>query len=143
MGEEWTDALARLGTHPAKGYLQDASWLVVAFVQRYGVTVDGRRQKHYYATESVGIACGLFIAALHTMGLATLTHTPSPMGFLRDIFGRPVNEKPLILFPVGYPAEGSKVPTLDRKPLHEVLVEAPVRVTGTAVPDPSDGDRPV
>lgn len=125
MGEEWTAQLARLGTYPAKGYLEDAPWLIVAFAQRYGVLPDGRRAKHYYVTESVGIACGLFIAALHEMGLVTLTHTPSPMGFLRDIFGRPGNEKPMILFPVGYPAEGSKVPTLDRKPLSEVLVHPP------------------
>ncbi|CAN5417286.1 nitroreductase family protein [soil metagenome] len=125
MGEEWTTQLARLGTHPDKGYLEDAPWLLVAFAQRYGIAADGRHVKHYYVTESVGIACGLLIAALHEMGLATLSHTPSPMGFLRDIFGRPANEKPMVLFPIGYPAEGSKVPVLGRKSLAEVLVEAP------------------
>ena len=123
MGEEWTDALARLGTHPSKGYLEDAPWLIVAFAQRHGVNPDGSTFKHYYVTESVGIACGLLIASLQMMGLVTLTHTPSPMGFLSDIFGRPKNEKPLILFPVGYPAEGSMVPRLDRKLLADVIVE--------------------
>jgi iodotyrosine deiodinase len=125
MGEAWLAELARLGTHPSKRYLDDAPWLVVAFAQRYGVGPDDRHVTHYYVTESVGIACGLFIAALHEMGLATVPHTPSPMGFLRDIFGRPANEKPMVLFPVGYPAAGSKVPSLERKPLSEVLVEPP------------------
>lgn len=123
MGEEWTEALARLGTHSSKGYLEDCPWIIVAFAQRYGLDADGARHKHYYVQESVGIACGLLIASLQTMGLVTLTHTPSPMGFLSEIFGRPRNEKPLILFPVGYPAPGSMVPSLERKPLSEVMVE--------------------
>lgn len=125
MGEEWTEALARLGTYSSKGYLEDCPWIIVAFAQRYGVRADGRTVKHYYVQESVGIACGLLIASLQQMGLVTLTHTPSPMGFLRDIFKRPSNEKPLILFPVGYPAEPSYVPRLERKSLGEVLVDAP------------------
>lgn len=132
MGEEWTDALARLGTHSSKGYLEDCPWIVVAFAQRHGVDAEGRTHKHYYVTESVSIACGLLIASLHTMGLVTLTHTPSPMGFLSEVFDRPANEKPLILFPIGYPAEGSMVPSLDRKGLDEVVVEVGEAPPGSA-----------
>ncbi|HMR11982.1 MAG TPA: hypothetical protein PKA88_39640, partial [Polyangiaceae bacterium] len=86
---------------------------------------DGRVRKNYYVKESVGLVCGLFIAALHQMGLATLTHTPSPMGFLRKLLGRPENEKPFILFPVGYPAADAQVPDLQRKPLDEVAIFYP------------------
>ena len=89
---------------------------------RYATRLDGSREKHYYVQESCGIAAGLFIASLHRMGLATLTHTPSPMGFLRDLLRRPANEAAMILFPVGFPAEDARVPDLQRKPLAEVAV---------------------
>ncbi len=119
---QWRAALEPLGTDWQKPFLDIAPWLVVVFAQRYGVDDDGSRRHHYYVKESVGIACGLFIAAIHHMGLATLTHTPSPMGFLATILGRPENERPFILFPVGYPAADCTVPNLGRKPLDEVLV---------------------
>lgn len=124
--EEWLRALQPLGTHWRKPHLEDAPWLVVVFEELFGYEADGvTKRKNYYVKESVGIACGLFIAALHRMGLATLTHTPSPMRFLSDILGRPGNEKPYILFPVGYPAEGAQVPDLRRKSLDEVAVWNP------------------
>ncbi len=123
MPEDWQEALAPLGTGWEKPYLETAPWLVVVFEERYGVAPDGSQRKNYYVKESVGIACGLFIAALQTMGLATLTHTPSPMAFLSRILGRPRNERPFVLFPVGYPSEDCVVPVLDRKALEEVLVE--------------------
>ena len=123
MPEDWREEIARLGTSWQKPYLEDVPWIVVLFEQRYGINSDGARTKHYYVKESVGIAAGIFIAALHNMGLATLTHTPSPMAFLTKLLGRPSNERPFILFPVGYPESGSVVPKLDRKPLDEILVE--------------------
>jgi nitroreductase len=118
---EWLEALAPLGTDWHKDFLEVAPYLVVVFREVYGVLPDGRRVTNYYVNESVGIACGLFIAALHTMGLVTLTHTPSPMGFLSDLLGRPPNEKPYILFPIGYPAATATVPDLAKKGLAEVL----------------------
>lgn len=121
--QEWLDALARLGTDWRKPFLETAPWLVVVFKEVHGRDEWGRRITNYYVNESVGIACGLFIAAVHMMGLATLTHTPSPMGFLRDILGRPKNETPFVLIPVGYPAPGAKVPELERKPLDEIRLE--------------------
>lgn len=123
MPGDWQDEIARLGTSWQKPYLETAPWLVVLFEQRYGVDPDGSRRKHYYVKESVGIAAGVFIAALHNMGLATLTHTPSPMAFLSKLLHRPANERPFVLFPIGYPAEGSVVPDLQRKPLEDVLFE--------------------
>ena len=132
MPPEWLDALAPLGTDWQKPYLETVPWLVVVFEERYGINDDGTRRKNYYTTESVGIACGLFIAALHRMGLATLTHTPSPMRFLTEILGRPANEKPLILFPIGYPASDAVVPNIRRKSLEEVAVWDP------APPDEAD-----
>jgi nitroreductase len=120
MPPEWREALAPLGTGWRKPYLEIAPWLVTVFEEVSGVAPDGRPRKNYYVKESVGIACGLFIASLHVMGLATLTHTPSPMGFLREILGRPRNERPYILFPIGYPAEDAVVPELRRKTLEEV-----------------------
>ena len=120
--EEWLEALAPIGTDWRKPFLETAPWLVVLFAQRYTTRLDGSRQKHYYVQESCGIAAGLFIASLHRMGLATLTHTPSPMGFLRDVLGRPASEAAMILFPVGFPAEDARVPDLQRKPLAEVAV---------------------
>jgi len=123
MPEDWREEIARLGTSWQKPYLEGVPWIVVLFEQRYGIDSDGARRKHYYVKESVGIAAGIFIAALHNMGLATLTHTPSPMAFLTKLLGRPSNERPFILFPVGYPESGSVVPKLERKPLDEILVE--------------------
>jgi nitroreductase len=123
MPEDWQEEIARLGTSWQKPYLEDVPWIVVLFEQRYGIGPDGSRHKHYYVKESVGIAAGMFIAALHTMGLATLTHTPSPMAFLTKLLGRPANERPFILFPIGYPARGTVVPKLERKPLGDILVE--------------------
>lgn len=117
MSDEWLDAIQPLGTDWHKPFLETAPWLVVCFAESYGLDADGLKSKNYYVQESVGIACGLFIAAIHTMGLATLTHTPSPMKFLSEILGRPTNERPYILFPVGYPAPDAEVPTLERKPL--------------------------
>jgi nitroreductase len=126
---EWLEALAPLGTDWRKPYLETAPWLVVVFEQPYGIDSEGRSVKHYYVKESVGIACGLFIAALHEMGLATLTHTPNPMDFLSRILNRPKNERPYILFPVGYPAQDATVPDLKRKSLDEVAVWASDRET--------------
>ncbi|MEM6328601.1 MAG: nitroreductase family protein [Bacteroidota bacterium] len=120
--DEWLDALAPIGTDWQKPYLETAPWLVVLFAQRFKPRPDGSREKHYYVPESCGIAAGMFITALHRMGLATLTHTPSPMGFLRDVLERPSHEAAMILFPVGMPAEGTEVPDLRRKPLEEVAV---------------------
>jgi nitroreductase len=122
MSVEWLAALAPLGTDWHKDFLDVAPWLVVLFEQVHGWHPDGTVRKHYYVRESVGIACGLFVAAIHRMGLATLTHTPSPMGFLSRVLERPKNERPFVLLPVGYPAEGCVVPDLTRKPLDEVAV---------------------
>ena len=121
MSDEWLEALAPIGTDWQKPFLEVAPWLVVCFAEAYGVDAAGRRVKNYYVQESCGIACGLFIAALHHMGLATLTHTPSPMRFLNEILQRPENERPYILFPVGYPADDATVPDLQRKRLDEVV----------------------
>jgi nitroreductase len=121
-GEEWLAALEHLGTDWQKPFLETAPWLIACFGQRYGVGADGKHLKHYYVPESVGIAMGFLIAALHNAGLATLTHTPSPMGFLNEICGRPANEKPYVLLVVGYPAEGCTVPKISKKPLEEVSV---------------------
>ena len=118
---EWLAALAPLGTDWHKPFLETAPWLVVVFRQDHAIAPDGTHLKNYYVSESVGIACGFFIAALHTMGLATLTHTPSPMGFLRTLLNRPANEKPYILFPVGYPAPDAMVPDITKKPLEEIV----------------------
>ena len=119
MPAEWKDAVRPLGTDWKKPYLEMVPWIVVVFEEVFGIDQDIRR-KHYYVKESVGIACGMFITALHHMGLATLTHTPSPMDFLGKILGRPSNERPFILFPIGYPADDAQVPQLTRKPLSEV-----------------------
>jgi nitroreductase len=119
--DEWKEALAPFGTDWRKPFLETVPYLVVVFRESHGLAPDGRRITNYYVSESVGIACGLFIAALHTMGLATLPHTPNPMGFLSDLLGRPSNEKPYILFPVGYPAPDARVPAIERKTLEEVV----------------------
>jgi iodotyrosine deiodinase len=119
---EWLEALAPLGTDFVKTHLTDAPWLIVLFRHLHGVGPAGERRTFYYTQESCGIAAGFFIAAIHRMGLATLTHTPSPMGFLREILGRPENEKPFLLLPVGFPAAGAEVPDLERRPLEEISV---------------------
>lgn len=119
----WREDLAPLGTDWRKPFLETVPWIVVVFEQRYGVRPDGERQHHYYVKESVGIACGMFIDALHRMGLSTLTHTPSPMAFLRTLLGRPESERPFILIPVGYAADDCRVPDIERKPLSDVMVE--------------------
>ena len=118
----WREAIAPLGTTSDKSFLDVVPWIVVVFAQKSTPMPDGSLRKNYYVNESVGIACGLFIASLHTMGLATLTHTPNPMGFLTEILGRPATERPYILFPVGYAAPGCEVPALVRKPLGEALI---------------------
>ena len=112
-----------LETVSDKGYLEVAPWLVVCSRRSTACCPDGTGVKHYYVNESVGIACGFFIAALHSMGLSTLTHTPNPMAFLTDICGRPGNERPYILFPIGYAAHDAEVPDLVRKPLSEALAD--------------------
>lgn len=121
-GDEWLEALAHLGTDWDKPFLETAPWLIAIFGQRYGAGPDGEKVKHYYVPESVGIASGFLIAALHHAGLATLTHTPSPMGFLNKICGRPDSEKAYILLVVGYPADDCQVPVITKKTLDEVSV---------------------
>ncbi len=121
-GAEWLDALAPLGTDADKPFLEVAPWLIAVFAQRRGGVVPGESRQNYYVTESVGIACGLLLATLHRAGLATLTHTPSPMDFLRRICGRPADEKPLMLIVAGHPAQDATIPahaTL-RKPLEDI-----------------------
>ena len=122
-GAEWLDALAPLGTDWQKPFLETAPWLIAVFAERYGRATGGRRIKHYYVSESVGIATGLLIATLHHAGLATLTHTPSPMGFLGRLCGRPANEKPFLLLVAGYPASDARTPAAARckKPVAQVL----------------------
>ncbi len=122
LPDAWRQAIAPLGTSSDKAFLDVVPWIVVVFAQKSTPMADGSLRKNYYVNESVGIACGLFIASLHSMGLATLTHTPNPMGFLTDILERPATERPYILFPVGYPAPGCEVPDLERKPLDEALI---------------------
>ena len=126
MPDEWLAALAPLGLDWHKPHLTDAPALIVVFAQRWGLvpTAGGgtRRVKHYYVDESVGIAVGLMLTTLHLAGLATLTHTPSPMTFIRELLGRPPNERPFVIVPVGYPAADAQVPDIRRKPLDEVRV---------------------
>jgi nitroreductase len=120
--QEWLDALSPLGTDPNKPFLEEAPVLIAIFAQKYGVRPDGTRFSHYYVPESVGIAAGFLIAALHQAGLATLTHTPNPMGFLNQLCGRPAAEKPVILLVVGYPKAGCQVPVHGgrKKPLEDI-----------------------
>ncbi len=119
--QEWLDALAPLGTDSNKPFLERAPYLIAVFEQVHGQLPDGRKVKHYYPKESVGLATGLLIAALHHAGLATLTHTPSPMRFLNEILARPKNEKPFLLLVVGYPASDAQVPDIERKPAREIV----------------------
>lgn len=122
MPEAWSEVLQPLGTDAVKAHLTDAPWVVVLFKQKKRQRSNGKWGPTYYATESCGIAAGMFIQAIHTMGLVTLTHTPSPMGFLREILGRPSHEEAMLVMPVGYPAEDAEVPDIHRKPLSEVAV---------------------
>ncbi len=119
---EWLEALASLGTDENKPHLTDAPWVVVLFRKAYGLAPDGGKRTLYYTQESCGIAAGFFIAAVHRMGLVTLTHTPSPMQFLGELLERPDNERAMLVMPVGYPAAGARVPALTRKPLDEIAV---------------------
>ncbi len=114
---QWLDALAPLGTTSDKPFLEIAPWLIAVFYERYGIDAEGNKHKRYYPHESVGIATGMLITALHCAGLATLTHTPSPMGFLNEIVGRPRNEMAYLLLVVGHPAEDCRVPDIQRLPL--------------------------
>ena len=122
-GDEWLAALEPIGTGAEKPHLEIAPWLIVVFAQRYGLTKDGARYKNYYVPESVGIATGFLIAAIHHAGLVCLTHTPNPMKFLGPLCGRPDHEKPVMILPVGYPAEGATVPAAAKmkKPLDEIM----------------------
>jgi len=122
MPEEWLRALAPLQTDWRKEFLEIAPALIVVFKEDYGLAPDGSRIAHYYVNESVGIACGFLLAALNAAGLTTLTHTPSPMGFLRTILGRPANEKPYLLVPVGYSAKDCRVPDIRKKELDDVMI---------------------
>ena len=116
---EWLAALEPLGTDSDKPFLEKAPYLIAVFLQKFGELPDGRKVKHYYPVESTGIATGMLITALHAAGLATLTHTPSPMKFLNQILGRPKSERPFLLLVVGYPAEDAVVPDISRKPLQD------------------------
>jgi nitroreductase len=122
MPPEWLQALAPLGTDEHKAHLTDAPWLVVVFRKSYGISADGLKRTYYYTQESVGIAVGFFIAAVHMMGLVTLTHTPNPMGFLSELLERPPNEKAYLILPVGFPAAGATVPDIERLPLNHISV---------------------
>jgi nitroreductase len=121
--KEWLDALAPLGTDNNKPYLETAPYLIAIFMQRYGKLPDGRKVKHYYGLESVGIATGMLITAIHNTGLASLTHTPSPMGFLNQILKRPKNERPFLLLVVGHPARDARVPDIKQKDMSEIMTE--------------------
>jgi len=126
MSQEWLDALAHLGTDWNKPHIEEAPYIIVVFRKPYELETDPDtgeeiKVKHYYSEESVGIAVGFLLSALHISGLATLTHTPSPMKFLTDILGRPSHERPFVLIPVGYPAEDAEVPVITKKPLDEIM----------------------
>lgn len=124
--KEWLDALRPLGTDEHKSYLETAPWLIAVFLRRYERLPDGTKVKHYYTDESVGIATGLMIAAVHSAGLVSLTHTPSPMGFLTEILGRPkAIERPFLLLVVGYPGADAVVPDIVRKPMSEISTFVP------------------
>ena len=118
--EEWLDALSALGTDAAKPFLETAPWLIGVFYERFGYDDEGKKRKRYYPHESVGIATGMLIAALHQAGLSSLTHTPSPMGFLNEILGRPKNEMPYLLLVVGHAAPDCRVPNVHRLMLDEI-----------------------
>ena len=121
MSEAWLADLEKFGTDWQKPFLEIAPWLIVLLKKPYDLGPNGERQKNYYVNESVGIAAGMLIAAIHNAGLVTLTHTPSPLNFLERLLERPANERAVLLLPVGYPAEGAEVPELTRKPLDEIM----------------------
>lgn len=118
--DDWLEALEPLGTDPEKPFLETAPWLIAIFAESYGLNTDGSKRKHYYVKESAGIATGMLITAVHNAGLVSLTHTPSPMGFLNEILDRPDNEKPFLLLVVGYPAGDAQVPEITKKSLEEI-----------------------
>ncbi len=118
--QEWLEALAPLGTDEHKPFLETAPYLIVVFAQNYGFADDGRKVKHYYVTESVGIATGMLITAVHNAGLVSLTHTPSPMNFLSKVLNRPSNERAFLVLVVGYPVEKAQVPDITKKPLNKI-----------------------
>ena len=122
MPEAWDEVLEPLGTDAVKEHMTDAPWLVVLFRHSRRIRANGEYGPTYYSTESCGIAAGMFIHAIHNMGLVTLTHTPSPMGFLREILGRPEHEHAMLVMPVGYPAEDARVPDISRKSLGDVAI---------------------
>src|SRR6056297_527654 len=137
--DDWLAALAPLGTGPEKPFLETAPWLIAIFEQRWGYDATGAKIKHYYPRESVGIATGLLIAALHHAGLATLTHTPSPMKFLNGILGRPPQERPFLLLVTGYPADGAKVPDIRRKALDQIASFDPAAGASAATENQNNG----
>ena len=120
MSEVWKEDLEHLGTNSVKEFLDYAPYLIVVFRKPYAIDEHGNKHQNYYVNESVGIACGMLISAIHNAGLATLTHTPSPMNFLAEVLNRPKNEKAYLLLPVGYPADNCKVPNITRKKLNEI-----------------------
>ncbi|MEM6770214.1 MAG: nitroreductase family protein [Bacteroidota bacterium] len=122
MSEDWLKDLEKFGTNHIKEFLTTAPYIIVAFKKAYDLDADGNKEKNYYVNESVGLACGMLIAAIHNAGLVTVTHTPSPMNFLQKVLGRPENERPFLLLPVGYPAEDAQVPVIRRKELGEMSV---------------------
>lgn len=122
MNDEWLADLKPFGTDWHKQFLETAPWIIVVFKEVYALGDDGKKKQNYYVNESVGIACGFLINAIHELGLVTLTHTPSPMNFLSKLLNRPVNERPFLLLPVGYPAEDATVPNITKKTSEEVIV---------------------
>jgi iodotyrosine deiodinase len=119
-GDEWLKALEPLGTNEHKPFLETAPWLIAVFLKKFTITPEGKQLKNYYTAESVGIACGFLLASLHNAGLVTLTHTPSPMGFLSEVLERPKHERAFILIVTGYPAEDAEVPSISKRPLDEI-----------------------
>lgn len=122
MSEDWLKDLEKFGTNHIKEFLTTAPYIIVAFKKAYDLDAEGNKEKNYYVNESVGLACGMLIAAIHNAGLVTVTHTPSPMNFLQKVLERPENERPFLLLPVGYPAEDAQVPVIKRKGLAEMSV---------------------
>jgi len=122
MSDDWLEDLKKFGTDHIKDFLTTAPYIIVAFKKAYDLDADGNKEKNYYVNESVGLACGMLISAIHNAGLVTVTHTPSPMNFLSEVLERPANERAFLLLPVGYPAENAEVPVISRKELGEVSV---------------------
>ena len=122
MSDRWLKDLEPFGTDPVKEFIDIAPWIIIVLKKSYDFDEDGNKTQNYYVNESVGIAAGMLITAIHNAGLVTLTHTPSPMNFIAEALDRPKNEKPFLLIPVGYPAEGCTVPDLQRKPLEDIAI---------------------